>query len=217
MAALKIDVGTINMTYIVALTGGIASGKSTVADLFSAKQIDIIDADLIAREVVEPGQPALVTMADYFGHKILLENGQLDRKQLRNIIFSDPRHKQWLNNLLHPLIQQRTQQKFAQCSAEWCLWVVPLLVENQLQHLAQRVIVVDSEEERQIERVCERDRISRSQALAIIQSQATRQQRLAIADDIIDNNLSKSALAERVSQLILTYNQFASEYKGRKL
>ena len=203
------------MAYIVALTGGIASGKSTVAELFAASHIEIIDADLIAREVVEPGQPALATMVDYFGQHILLDNGQLDRKKLREIIFSTPEHKQWLNNLLHPLIQQSTQQKIVQCSGQWCLWVVPLLVENQLQHLAQRVIVVDSDEEKQIKRVCERDSIPRSQALAIIHAQATRQQRLAIADDVIDNNLSKSALAEKVSQLILTYNQLASEYKGR--
>ncbi|MCL9668339.1 dephospho-CoA kinase [Rosenbergiella epipactidis] len=205
------------MTYIVALTGGIASGKSTVAELFAASHVEIIDADLIAREVVEPGQPALATMADYFGQHILMDNGQLDRKKLREIIFSTPEHKQWLNNLLHPLIQQRTQQKIAQCAGQWCLWVVPLLVENQLQHLAQRVIVVDIDEEKQIKRVCERDSIPRSQALAIIHAQATRQQRLAIANDVIDNNLSKSALAEKVSQLILTYNQLASEYKGRDL
>ncbi|WKX25946.1 dephospho-CoA kinase [Tatumella ptyseos] len=205
------------MTYIVALTGGIASGKSTVAELFASRQIEIIDADLIAREVVEPGQPALAKIKDHFGDQVLLKDGQLDRKKLREIIFSIPQHKQWLNNLLHPLIQQRTQQRIAQCSGQWCLWVVPLLVENQLQHLAQRVIVVDSEEEKQIDRVCERDGISRSQALAIIHSQATRQQRLAIADDVIDNNLSKSALAEKVSQLILTYNQLASEDKERDL
>lgn len=205
------------MTYIVALTGGIASGKSTVAELFASRQIEIIDADLIAREVVEPGQPALAKIKDHFGDQVLLKDGQLDRKKLREIIFSIPQHKQWLNNLLHPLIQQRTQQRIAQCSGQWCLWVVPLLVENQLQYLAQRVIVVDSEEEKQIERVCERDGISRSQALAIIHSQATRQQRLAIADDVIDNNLSKSALAEKVSQLILTYNQLASGDKERDL
>lgn len=205
------------MTYIVALTGGIASGKSTVAELFASRQIEIIDADQIAREVVEPGQPALAKIRDHFGDQVLLKDGQLDRKKLREIIFSIPQHKQWLNNLLHPLIQQRTQQSIAQCSGQWCLWVVPLLVENQLQHLAQRVIVIDSEEEKQIERVCERDGISRSQALAIIHSQATRQQRLAIADDVIDNNLSKSALAEKVSQLILTYNQLASEDKERDL
>ncbi|MBT0726205.1 dephospho-CoA kinase [Rosenbergiella australiborealis] len=205
------------MTYIVALTGGIASGKSTVANLFAEHQVDIIDADVIAREVVEPGQPALQAMTTYFGNQILLENGSLNRKHLRTIIFSDPEHKQWLNQLLHPLIQQRTLQKIAQCSAEWCLWVVPLLVENRLHSLAQRVIVVDSDEDRQIERVCQRDHITKSEAIAIIQSQATRQQRLAIADDIIDNNLPQSALAEKVAQLILTYNQLASEYKGRNL
>ncbi|QGX90715.1 dephospho-CoA kinase [Tatumella sp. TA1] len=205
------------MTYIVALTGGIASGKSTVADLFAAKNIAIIDADVIAREVVEPGQPALVAMKERFGQKILLADGTLDRKQLRSIIFSEAQHKTWLNALLHPLIQQKTQLQIAQCSAEWCLWVVPLLVENQLQHLAQRVVVVDSDEARQIERVCKRDNVSHQEALAIIRAQATREQRLAIADDIIDNNLSKSALDEKVSQLILAYNQLAADYKGRHL
>lgn len=205
------------MTYIVALTGGIASGKSTVADLFAAKNIAIIDADVIAREVVEPGQPALVAMKERFGQKILLADGTLDRKQLRSIIFSEAQHKTWLNALLHPLIQQKTQLQIAQCSVEWCLWVVPLLVENQLQHLAQRVVVVDSDEARQIERVCKRDNMSHQEALAIIRAQATREQRLAIADDIIDNNLSKSALDEKVSQLILAYNQLAADYKGRHL
>ncbi|MBT0720111.1 dephospho-CoA kinase [Rosenbergiella collisarenosi] len=205
------------MTYIVALTGGIASGKSTVADLFAAKNIAIIDADVIAREVVEPGQPALVAMKERFGQTILLADGTLDRKQLRSIIFSEAQHKTWLNASLHPLIQQKTQLQIAQCSAEWCLWVVPLLVENQLQHLAQRVVVVDSDEARQIERVCKRDNVSHQEALAIIRAQATREQRLAIADDIIDNNLSKSALDEKVSQLILAYNQLAADYKGRHL
>ena len=205
------------MTYIVALTGGIASGKSTVADLFAAKNIAIIDADVIAREVVEPGQPALAAMKERFGQKILLADGTLDRKQLRSIIFSEAQHKTWLNALLHPLIQQKTQLQIAQCSAEWCLWVVPLLVENQLQHLAQRVVVVDSDEARQIERVCKRDNVSHQEALAIIRAQATREQRLAIADDVIDNNLSKSALDEKVSQLILAYNQLAADYKGRHL
>ena len=204
------------MTYIVALTGGIASGKSTVADLFAVKNIDIIDADIIAREVVEPGQPALNKMVEHFGQKILLDDGYLDRKQLRSIIFSDPAQKKWVNALLHPLIQQRTQQQISQCSADWCLWVVPLLVENQLQDRAQRVVVVDSDQARQIERVCQRDGISYPEALAIINAQATREQRLAIADDVIDNNLSKSALSERVSQLILTYNQLAADHKRHK-
>lgn len=202
------------MSYVVALTGGIASGKSTVAKLFGEQNIDVIDADIIAREVVEPGMPALNAIKQHFGPDILLSDGSLNRKKLRTIIFSNPDEKHWLNQLLHPLIQQRTRQLIANSRSLWCLWVIPLLVENQLQDQANRILVVDIEPQEQRKRVCQRDNVNAQQAEAIIQSQATRAQRLAIADDIIDNSLPKDRLIEQIQKLTMTYNQLAQQFKG---
>lgn len=199
------------MPYVVALTGGIASGKSTVATLFANQGAEILDADLIARQVVAPGMPALTAIAQRFGAAILQSDGTLDRQALRELIFSSPEQKVWLNQLLHPLIQQRTQQLLKASSANWCLWVVPLLVENNLQQLAQRVLVVDIPEQLQIERTMQRDKVSQQQAEAILGSQATRAQRLAVADDVIDNCLSKDALDTRVAELYSTYQQLATQ------
>ncbi len=135
------------MTYIVALTGGIGSGKSTVADEFATLGATIVDADIIARQVVEPGKPALDAIRLRFGDAMLNTDGSLNRATLRQRIFSSPEEKQWLNNLLHPLIHQETQARFQAASAPYILWVVPLLVENGLQQRAQRILVVDVDKE----------------------------------------------------------------------
>ncbi len=207
-------IGCITMSYVVALTGGIASGKSTVAELFAQQGIEVIDADIIARQVVEIGSPALTAIEQHFGRDILLPEGQLNRPRLRDIIFSHPNEKTWLNNLLHPLIQQRTEQLIANSQSLWCLWVVPLLLENNLQHRANRVVVVDSEPQQQLARVLARDNVSQQQATAILEAQASRPQRLAIADDIIDNTVDdRSALIKRVEELTLRYNYLA-QYQG---
>ncbi|BBI91963.1 dephospho-CoA kinase [Serratia symbiotica str. Tucson] len=196
------------MAYIVALTGGIGSGKSTVANAFARHGVAVVDADVIARQVVEPGTPALAKIAERFGNEILLASGALNRAVLRQRIFSQPDGKIWLNQLLHPLIRQETQRQLAQATSPYALWVVPLLVENGLQDRADRVLVIDVNTETQRARTVARDGISRQQVQDILSAQATREQRLAIADDIIDNSgialdieLSVDALHRRYLKL----------------
>ncbi|GKW17106.1 dephospho-CoA kinase [Pectobacterium carotovorum subsp. carotovorum] len=203
------------MTYIVALTGGIGSGKSTVADEFAKIGATIVDADIIARQVVEPGKPALDTIRIRFGDAILNIDGSLNRTALRQRIFSSPEEKQWLNNLLHPLIHQETQALFQAASAPYILWVVPLLVENGLQQRAQRILVVDVDKETQLARTLARDGISQQQAENILAAQATREQRLAYADDIIDNSRCPNVLAPQVAELHRQYLKLAASAADR--
>lgn len=198
--------------YVVAITGGIGSGKTTVANQFAALGIEVIDADLIAREVVEPGTPALAAIAEHFGAGILDETGALDRRALREHIFSEPAAKAWLNALLHPLIRSEMLRQCAAAESPYCLLVVPLLVENRLTGLADRVLVIDVDEATQIERTCRRDGVSREQAEAILAAQASRAERLAMADDVLDNQSGTSeAIRARILALHETYLAFASQ------
>jgi len=199
-----------NRPYTIALTGGIGSGKSSIARQFAAFGVNVIDADLIAREVVEPGTPALQAIEARYGGAILAEQGSLDRARLRDIIFQTPEEKNWLNALLHPLINARTQQLIAEASSPYVLWVVPLLVENQLQHQADRVLVIDVDEATQIARTRQRDQISLAQAQRILAAQATRQQRLACADDIIDNSGEPEDALPQVAELHQRYLRLAA-------
>jgi len=196
--------------YTVALTGGIGSGKSTIAEYFAASGVDIIDADVIAREVVEPGTPALQAIIARYGDAVVNEQGALHRSRLRDIIFATPDEKRWLDALLHPLINARTQQLKAQAVSPYVLWVVPLLVENQLQRQADRVLVVDTDEETQLKRTLQRDNVSLDQAKRILAAQATRQQRLACADDIIDNSGAPENALPQVAQLHQLYLKLAA-------
>ncbi|OAE07338.1 dephospho-CoA kinase [Pantoea sp. OXWO6B1] len=196
--------------YTVALTGGIGSGKSTIAEYFAASGVDIIDADVIAREVVEPGTPALQAIIARYGDAIVNEQDALHRSRLREIIFATPDEKRWLDALLHPLINARTQQLKAQAVSPYVLWVVPLLVENQLQRQADRVLVVDTDEETQLKRTLQRDNVSLDQAKRILAAQATRQQRLACADDIIDNSGAPENALPQVAQLHQLYLKLAA-------
>ncbi|MNX27038.1 Dephospho-CoA kinase [compost metagenome] len=198
--------------YVVAITGGIGSGKTTVANQFAALGIEVVDADLIAREVVEPGTPALTAIASHFGPGILDEQGRLDRRALRERIFSDPAAKSWLNALLHPIIRSEMLRQCAAANSPYCLLVVPLLVENRLTELADRVLVIDVDEATQIERTCRRDGVSREQAQAILASQASRSERLAMADDVLDNQSGTTeTIRERILALHETYLAFASQ------
>ncbi|WP_338890143.1 dephospho-CoA kinase [Aeromonas rivipollensis] len=198
--------------YVVAITGGIGSGKTTVANQFAALGIEVVDADLIAREVVEPGTPALTAIASHFGPGILDQQGRLDRRALRERIFSDPAAKSWLNALLHPIIRSEMLRQCAAASSPYCLLVVPLLVENRLTELADRVLVIDVDEATQIERTCRRDGVSREQAQAILASQASRSERLAMADDVLDNQCGTTeTIRERILALHETYLAFASQ------
>ncbi|BEE10936.1 dephospho-CoA kinase [Aeromonas dhakensis] len=198
--------------YVVAITGGIGSGKTTVANQFAELGIEVVDADIIAREVVEPGTLALAAIAAHFGADIIAPDDRLDRRQLRERVFTDPQAKDWLNALLHPLIRSEMQRQCAAARSPYCLLVVPLLVENRLTALANRVLVIDVDEATQIERTCRRDGVSREQAEAILAAQASRTERLAAADDVLDNqNGTPEAIKSRIFALHETYLAFASQ------
>ncbi|GAB1440626.1 dephospho-CoA kinase [Providencia sp.] len=193
------------MPYIVALTGGIGSGKTTVANEFAKLGVPLVDADVIARQVVEPNTTAFEAIKSHFGEKVILPTGSLDRRKLREIIFSDPDEKKWLNTLLHPLIQQETQRQLQQSKFPYVLWVVPLLIENNIQHLADRILVVDVTREEQIERTLKRDNTSIEQIMSILNAQITREKRLSYADDIITNHANETNLTHKVAML---HNQY---------
>ncbi|WP_297206246.1 dephospho-CoA kinase [uncultured Pluralibacter sp.] len=199
------------MAYTVALTGGIGSGKSTVADAFAGLNVNVIDADIIARQVVEPGTPGLEAIVERYGTAILLADGSLDRRQLRERIFSQPAEKAWLNALLHPQIQQETRRQMRLATSSYVLWVVPLLVENQLWKKADRVLVVDVSTATQLSRTIARDGVSKTHAENILAAQASREARLAVADDIIDNNGSPDKLAGDVARLHQHYLMLAAQ------
>lgn len=199
------------MVYTVALTGGIGSGKSTVADAFSRSGVAVVDADIIARQVVEPGKPALRAIIERFGSDVLTNDGSLNRRRLRDIIFAEPAQKAWLNALLHPLIQQQTWECIAHAASPYVLWVVPLLVENKLCDKANRVLVIDVSPETQLSRTMKRDGISREQAEQIIAAQASREERLAAADDIINNDSEPQTAIAQVANLHQRYLALAAQ------
>lgn len=190
-----------NKSFVVGLTGGIASGKTTVADLFAKKQITLVDADIVAREVVAIGTPGLIQIAKYFGSTILLESGELNRPKLRELIFADDDNKKWLNNLLHPLIHNELLRQLSESRSTYTLLVAPLLVENNLMAICDHILVVDVAESLQLERTVQRDKVSEAQVKSILASQASREQRLAVADSVIINNGSLSALQSKVDKL----------------
>ncbi|MGR8929123.1 MAG: dephospho-CoA kinase [Gammaproteobacteria bacterium] len=185
----------------VGLTGGIGSGKSTVCRLFADLGIPIVDADIIARQLVEPGQPALANLVATFGNAILKQDGSLDRAELRRRIFNDTAMKQRLDELMHPLVYTKIESVVTCLHSPYCIIAVPLLVETDKTHTVDRILVVDCPVERQIERVLKRDKVSREQVEAIIAAQADRLQRLSIADDVIDNSNDPAHLAEQVKNL----------------
>lgn len=198
--------------FVVGLTGGIGSGKTTIANLFAQYGIDIIDADVIARKVVEPQSDALKQMSHYFGDNILDNNGALNRAKLREFVFQNTAAKTWLNNLLHPIIRSEMISAIKQAQSDYCLLVVPLLVENELTYLVNRVLVVDVPTEVQISRTCARDESSKEIVQGIITSQATREQRISVADDIIDNNVTNSdTIKNEVAKLHQLYIRLANQ------
>ncbi|YCO04183.1 dephospho-CoA kinase [Vibrio sp. VNB-15] len=190
------------MAFVIGLTGGIASGKTTVANLFKQQfKIDVVDADIVAREVVEPGSTGLNAIIEHFGIDIVREDQSLDRAKLREQIFSNPEEKAWINALLHPMIREKMIEDLEQVESEYALLVVPLLIENKLDSLCDRVLVVDVEPETQIARTIKRDNVSEEQARAILASQATQAQRLAIANDVVRNNPNDPDLLLQITDL----------------
>lgn len=201
--------------FVVGLSGGIGSGKTTVSNMFAKLGVEIIDADVIARQVVEPNGPALGAIVDKFGPQVLDQNGNLDRRKLRDIVFSQGEAKDWLNTLLHPLIRQQMEQQTRQAKSVYCMLSVPLLVENQSYQNVDRVLIVDVPENLQLSRSINRDAASEKQINAIMASQATRQQRLEVADDVIDNSADEETLLTQVYQLHQRYVQMADALLGQ--
>ena len=190
------------MAFVIGLTGGIASGKTTVANLFKQQfKIDIVDADIVAREVVEPRTPGLNAIIEHFGADIVRDDQTLDRAKLREKIFSNPEEKAWLNGLLHPMIREKMIEDLEQVTSDYALLVVPLLVENKLNSLCDRVLVVDVDPQTQISRTVKRDNVSEEQANAILASQASREHRLALADDVVKNNPDDPDLLLQITDL----------------
>ncbi|WP_259369173.1 dephospho-CoA kinase [Colwellia sp. MB3u-55] len=175
---------------VIGLTGGIGCGKTTVANFFANLGIDIIDADIAARKVVAPNSNALLQISQHFGKTFIMPDGTLNRALLRSQIFSNEADKQWLNHLLHPLIRQTILEEIQQSQSPYCLLVAPLLIENNLQSLVARILVIDIGESAQVKRAVLRDPSSSDEIKRIIASQISREARLKHADDIIDNSSS---------------------------
>ncbi|MGD8573940.1 MAG: dephospho-CoA kinase [Gammaproteobacteria bacterium] len=195
----------------IGLTGGIASGKSTAARAFASLGITVVDADRIAREVVEPGQPALERLAAVAGREILDRQGGLDRAALRERMFADEALRAGVESILHPLILDEMRQRLDSAPGPYTVAVIPLLVERQLTHMVDRILVIDSPVATQRERLIRRDGISADSADRILDAQADREQRLAVADDIIVNDSTPEALDAAVHKLDRKYRQLATK------
>lgn len=196
--------------YRVGLTGGIASGKTTVANLFAALGATIVDTDVLAREVVAPGTALLAQVAEHFGPGILAPDGSLDRRQLRERVFVDPAERLWLEERLHPAIRALTDARCEAATGPYCLVAIPLLVETGGEKRFDRVLVVDCDPEIQLARVMARDGISREAAQRMLDAQASREARLAVANDIIRNDADVAHLRDQVEKLHRTYVAAAS-------
>lgn len=194
----------------IGLTGGIGCGKSTVCQLFTEHGAPIIDADVIARQLVEPGQVALQKLTANFGDAILNTDGTLNRTELRQLAFSDQKHKQQLDAIMHPLIYAEIEAQTARLHTPYCIMAIPLLLETQQKPVVDRILVVDCPSALQLQRVLGRDNISIQQAEAIIATQVDRQQRLSAANDVIDNSSTLDHLAEQVKNLHNSYLFLAS-------
>ena len=193
---------------IIGVTGGIASGKSTVARAFAALGIPWVDADEVAREIVAPGEPALAEIAEHFGEGVIAPDGSLDRRALREIVFGDAAERRRLEAITHPRIRERLIAHLARLQAQaapYVLLVSPLLFESGQQALVDRCLVVDVPEAVQVARTAARDDVDEAQARAIVAAQMSRQERLDRADDVIDNSADEETLAARVAELDRRY------------
>ena len=197
----------------VGLTGGIASGKSLVADRFGELGANVIDTDIIAREVVAPGQPALAEIAAEFGDGVIADDGTLDRPAMRSIIFSDDDARRRLEAIVHPRIRETALRRAAEGHGDYQLLVVPLLTESPIRAEVDRIIVVDCDENDQIRRLIARDGESEGGARRILAAQASREERLAIADHVIRNDGSVEEALAQVDALHKELLRAAAEYR----
>lgn len=190
---------------VIGLTGGIGSGKSTVAEIFKSLGVPIIDMDRIARQLVEPGQPVLTQIKQAFGENIVAANGHLNRQQLSNIIFDSEEKRHQLEAILHPQIRHETARQLAELETPYCIVVIPLLLEADQRSLVDRILVVDVPESLQITRTMQRDGISDAQVRKILAAQVRRDVRLDAADDVIDNSVDMDDIRFRVKELDQQY------------
>lgn len=196
----------------IGLTGGIASGKSTVADMFTDLGVPVIDTDVIAREVVRPGKPALEEIREAFGDAVIAADGTLDRPAMRAIVFGDDAARRRLEAILHPRIGEATREQADAAGGEYQVIVVPLLVGSSLRTFVDRVLVVDCDEETQVSRLLARDAESEAQARRILAAQSSRDERLAVADDVIAND---GDLDETRQQVLALHRRYLREAAAR--
>ena len=197
------------MALIIGITGGIGSGKTAVTDRFSQKGITVVDADIASRVVVEPGTFALSAIASHFGSNLIADDGSLDRAALRQKVFANDEERHWLESLLHPLISEEIHKQLEASTSPYTILVSPLLVETTQRDICNRILVVDVPESVQIERASARDNNDAEQIKRIIAAQIHRQDRLAKADDIIDNTASLETLDEVVEEFHQGYLDMA--------
>ncbi len=189
----------------IGLTGGIACGKTTVANLFAALGASIVDTDLLAREVVAPGSPLLAQIAAHFGPNVLAADGSLDRRELRSRVFAHAEQRQWLERLTHPAIRALTDERCNAATGPYCMVAIPLLVETGAAERFDRVLVVDCDPALQLARLVARDGTTRKEAEQMLAAQAPRAARLAAADDVITNDGDIAALRDQVEKLHRQY------------
>ncbi len=200
--------------YVIGLTGGIGSGKSTVAKLFAEKGINIIDTDELAREVID--ECTLQQLVDRFGETILLPDKKLNRAKLRAIVFHENEQRIWLEKLLHPLILKKMKQKIESVTSPYCIVVIPLLFETDPNPILQRVLVVDATEKQQIERAKIRDNLTKEEIEKVMRTQVSRQHRLALANDIVENHGDLTNLKKQVAKLHECYVTLSSINNNNK-
>ncbi len=197
-------------TWILGIAGGIGSGKTAATDYLHSLGITIVDADVVSREVVAPGQPALVAIHQYFGDEVLLENGQLNRPWLRQRVFSDPEQRLALEAITHPAIRDRLRQQLQAATSPYAVLASPLLWESGQVHFVQRTLLIDVSEATQMLRASQRDGVSEAQINAIMKAQWSRGQRLARADDVVSNEGSVADLQRQLNKLHQQYLELAS-------
>jgi len=195
--------------WVIGITGGIGSGKTAVSDRFQALGITVVDADVASRVVVEPGRPALAAIAEHFGAETLNDDGTLNRAELRKRVFADPEERKWLERLTHPLINEHLREQLAKAESAYAILVSPLLAETGQSRFCQRIVVVDAPVELQVQRTMSRDANDEAQVRAIIAAQASREQRLQLADDVIVNDRGLEHIDAEVQRLHQTYLEMA--------
>lgn len=195
---------------ILGLTGGIGSGKSAASDYLARHDISIVDADIVARQVVEPGQPALAAIAEHFGRHLLLDDGSLDRRALRDIVFRDKSQLKQLEAITHPAIEAEIKRQLTTATSRYRVLASPLLLETQQHRLVDRILLIDAPEALQLERARQRDGSSAAKIQAIMDSQMSRTERRRLSDDIINNDASLEKLHQALYPLHQYYLQLAT-------